>query len=96
MKKLVDGLPFVLLLVLTPFLFYKDPNIAQSIIIAAISALVGYRYYLEHKAEPNYRKEFKEEIEKLQKEFKEFRDNYGKMAMSGKTKRESARESIRW
>lgn len=96
MKKLIDGLPFVLLLTLTPFLFYQTPNIAQSIIIAAISALVGYKYHLNNKQEPNYRKEFKEDLDRINKEFRQFRDNYGKMAISGKSKKEVARDSIRW
>jgi len=54
MKKLIDYVPLVLLLALTPFFYYNQPNIAQSIMVAAITGLVGYKAYLESLRKPNY------------------------------------------
>lgn len=60
MQKVIDFLPFILLSILTPFFFYREPNIAQALIVAAISGLVGYRYYLENMKLPDYVKIFED------------------------------------
>jgi len=54
MQKLIDSIPLILLLVLCPYFFYNTPNISQSIILAAISGLVGYRAYLDSLKKPDY------------------------------------------
>ena len=82
MKKYLEVLPFVLLLSLVPFLFYNNPNIAQSIIVTAVSALCGYRYYLMSKQQPNYSKIFHEEIVKMQKEILKINESYGKLTIN--------------
>ena len=81
MKNLIDGIPYILLLALTPYLFFNNPNIAQSIIVTAIAALTGYRYHLNHNEQPDYKKIFEDELRDIKKENREFRDKYGKMAI---------------
>ena len=68
MQKVIDFLPLILLSILTPFFFYSEPNIAQALIVAAISGLVGYRYYLENMKLPDYVKIFEETMAERDKE----------------------------
>lgn len=71
MKKLVEMLPFILLTALVGFVFFKEPSIAQSIIISAISALAGYKYFLLDKKKPDYLKIFEEQLSVIDKNYKE-------------------------
>ncbi len=82
MKKLIEALPFVLLLALVPFFYYNSPNIAQSIIILAVSGLCGYRYHLMHKEQPDYSKVFHKEIVGMQKEILKINEGYGKLTIN--------------
>lgn len=82
MNKFTEALPFVLLLVLVPFFYYGSPNIAQSIIVFAISGLCGYRYYLMHKEQPDYTRIFHDEIVKMQKEILKINESYGKLTIN--------------
>ena len=49
MKSIKNLFPIALLISIVPFLFYGSPSIAQSIIVIAVSALAGFRYYLDQK-----------------------------------------------
>lgn len=82
MKKFIEALPFVLLLALVPFFYYNSPNIAQSIIILAVSGLCGYRYYLLSQEQPNYGKVFQAELIKMQKEIIKINESYGKLTIN--------------
>lgn len=95
MNKIIEGIPYILLVALTPYLFFNDPNIAQAIIISAIAALSGYRYYLNHNSLPDYRKLFKDELREIKKENREFRDKYGKLSIEG-GKKKPLENSFRW
>ena len=95
MKNLIEGIPYILLVVLTPFLFLTGATIAQAIIIAAIAGLSGYRYYLDSIKQPDYVKMFEEELSKIKKENREFADKYGKMAMERGAKK-PLDNSFRW
>jgi len=64
MKNVINLIPTILMVSLVPFFFYNEPSIAQSIIVSAITALVGYRYYLDSLQKPDYLKLFKEELER--------------------------------
>lgn len=81
MNKFVEAIPFALLLILTPFFFFQEPNIAQAIIVTAISALSGYRYYLLKLEQPNYVEIFNTELETIRKENRQFREDYGKLTL---------------
>ena len=81
MKKFLEAIPFVLLLALVPYFFYNTPNIAQSIIILAITALCGFRYHQIEKEQPDYVQIFQKEIRRIEKESKELKDNYGKITL---------------
>lgn len=87
MNKFIEALPFVLLLVLVPFFYYNSPNIAQSIIIVAVSSLCGYRYYLMKQEQPDYSKIFHAEIVKMQKEILKINESYGKLTINDINKR---------
>lgn len=71
MKKLLELVPFILLLGLTPYFYLNNPNIAQSIIILAIAALCGYRLYAMEQEKPDYTSIFQEEFD----QYKQQRDN---------------------
>jgi len=64
MKKLLEVIPFILLIVLVPFFYYNEPNLSQSLIITAISALCGYRFYCMEQVKPDYVEIFKDEFDK--------------------------------
>lgn len=74
MNKYIKVLPYVLLLTLTPFFFYSQPNLAQSIIVLAVAGLSGYFYYIESKQLPDYRAIFAKELENLHKQNRETRE----------------------
>lgn len=67
MRKILDAFPFVLLLALLPFFFYKEPNLAQSIMIVAITGFCGYQAYLIEKRSPDYEKKFEDALVYLEK-----------------------------
>lgn len=95
MKKAIEGIPFLLLCSLTPFFFFTEPNLAQSLIVAAIAGLSGYRYYLDSIKQPDYVRIFTKELDQLKKENKAFRDEYGKMSMMQGSK-PKAKETFGW
>jgi len=69
MKKLVNLLPFILLVAVTVFSFVK-PEISVSISILGLSALAGYKFFLESKEVPNYEKVFAERLEEMNSDYK--------------------------
>lgn len=88
MKKFVEAIPFALLLAVVPYFFYNSPNIAQSIIVLALTALCGFRYYQLDKVKPNYIEMFQKEIKRIEKESKELKDNYGKITLQDMKQKE--------
>ena len=86
MKAFIKGIPFILLLVLVPFFFYNDPSIAQAIIVSAVSALCGYRYYLMENEQPNYALLFSEDLIALKKDINELKDRQAELAYGKKIK----------
>ena len=62
MQKLIDQIPLILTSVLSSYLFFTEPNFAQAIIVAALTALAGYRYHLESKKQPDYALQFAERL----------------------------------
>lgn len=101
MKKITENLPLILLVGIVPYFFYSQPNISQSIISAALCALVGYRYYLESLKQPNYVEMFKEAFaeseennkkifQKLKHEIDETKAMQGKLNIA-----DSAQQKIR-
>jgi len=96
MKKLIEATPLLLLLSLVPFLFYSQPNIAQSVILSAIAGLFGFTVYLESLKKPDYVKIFTERLDErdlendkklniLLKEIEELRATQGKLNIVKKT-----------
>ena len=92
MKKVIELLPFILLVSLVALSFHSSPNIAQSIILVAITALAGYSYYLMDKIKPDYKKMFEEELSLMNKKSREeasfikaelntIREKYGKVSI---------------
>ena len=90
---------------LSTYLFFKEPNIAQSIIIGAIAALVGFRAYLESLVKPDYEKLFTERLNAkdvevnsiladFHKEVKEVKDGQNKLAIVQKA--EDKINSFKW
>jgi positive regulator of sigma E activity len=71
MQKLINLVPLILLTVLSSYLFFTEPNIAQSIILASLAGLSGYRYYLESKKQIDYAALFTERLDKKDIEIKE-------------------------
>ena len=73
-------------MVLVPFFFYNEPNLAQAIIASAVSGLCGFRYYLMEKEQPNYALLFSEDVITLKREIAELRDRQADMAYNKKVK----------
>jgi len=63
MQKFADNLPLILLTVLIPYLSYVGPNAAQSVIATALTALVGFRFFLESQKKPDYVKIFTDRLD---------------------------------
>jgi hypothetical protein len=91
MKQFVEAIPFALLLAVVPYFFYNTPNISQSIIVFALSALCGYRYYIMEKQQPDYIKLFRKELVRIEANSKELKDNYGKITMQDIKKSEKSK-----
>ena len=70
MRKFLDAFPFILLTILLPFFFYRDPSIAHSVMIFALVGFCGYQMYLLEKRQPNYEKKFEEALVYLEKQIK--------------------------
>tara|TARA_R110000851_G_scaffold23718_7_gene69194 strand:- start:478 stop:747 length:270 start_codon:yes stop_codon:yes gene_type:complete len=88
-----------------PYFFYNEPNIAQSIIVIAVSALVGYSYYLENLKKPDYVKIFTERqngkdeevneiLRQMRLEVNQIRESQGKIAIVRET--EAKAQSFKW
>lgn len=94
MDKVKKALPFVLLVSFLALSHYKQPQIADSIIIIALVALCGYKYYLDSQEMPDYMELFKEEFAKKDKEIKDLQTTLGMYGISQQKKRQS--DSIQW
>jgi transaldolase len=75
MKKTIELIPLTLLMVLTSYLFFKEPNMAQAAIICALAALSGYNYFLEAQKKPDYVAIFTDRLDAMDAEYKERLDN---------------------
>ena len=63
MNKIIGNLPFIILTAILPYFFYKEPNIAQSIITLGVCGLSGFSYYLRDKKKPDLEAIFRKQIE---------------------------------
>jgi len=70
MRKFLDVFPFILLTILLPFFFYRDPSIAHSVMIASLIGFCGYQMFLLEKRQPDYEKKFEEALVYLEKQIK--------------------------
>lgn len=88
MKKVLDVLPFALLLILTPLFYYKSPTIAHSMIILAVSGLCAFRYHQMESQKPDFVALFKKELNILEKEVREVKADYSKLNIGDIKKKE--------
>lgn len=93
MEKVKEALPFVLLVSFLALSHYKQPQIADSIIIIALTALSGFKIYLDSKKQPNYLKEFQEHLQKRDKEIEDLKTVVGMHGMAHK-KREQSNNAV--
>ena len=70
MKRLLEVIPFILLISQLAQLINQTPSISHSIIVIALSILCGYRLFAMEQEKPNYIDLFKQEFE----DYKEKRD----------------------
>lgn len=77
MNKLKNALPYVLLVSFLVFSHLKQPQLADSIIIIALCALSGYKYYLESKETPDYVQLFAQELQNQQQQLKNLQTTVG-------------------
>lgn len=94
MEQVKKALPFVLLVSFLALSHYKQPQIADSIIIIALVALCGFKYYLDSKVMPDYLEVFKEEFAKKDREIKDLQTTLGMYGISQQKKRQT--EDIQW
>lgn len=71
MKKVLNLLPYGCLLSYLALCHFRTPNIADALILIAVTGLVGYTKYIKSKQAPDYLKLFGNEITRLQKEVQE-------------------------
>ena len=71
MKKLVNYLPFILLVSLIGLSFYAGSTVALSVAIFALSGLSGYRYYLDEQVKPDLEAIFAKKLEDIEAKNKE-------------------------
>jgi hypothetical protein len=110
MKKLstiLEVLPHLLLVSMTPYvIILLEANIAQAIIISALSALCGYILYLRNNRQPNHVEifnkqltdmglELRKEIELAKKDSKDLKEKYGKMTVEAQ-KRKNVDNKFSW
>ena len=88
MKKVLEVLPFALLLILTPLFYFNTPTIAHSIIIVALSGLCGFRYYQMENQKPDFVSLFKKELAILEKEVRDVKADYSKLNIGDIKKKE--------
>lgn len=107
MKKLIDSLPFILLVSLISFAFYSSPSNAQAFVIAAITGLAGYKYYQLDQRKPDYKAIFEAELDELKKQHKEdseflkaelrnINQKYGKVALAQQQDTKKAQQYSGW
>lgn len=77
MKSFKEALPYVLLVSYLALSHFKQPEIADSIIIIALSALCGYRIYTDSKEQPNYMELFGAELAKHNDKLKDLETRVG-------------------
>ena len=63
MNKIIGNLPFIILTAIVPYFFYREPNIAQSIIVLGVCGLSGFSYCLRDKKKPDLEAIFRKQIE---------------------------------
>lgn len=83
MKRIYEAIPFALLIGLVPQYYLNSPNIAQSIIILAVSALCGYRLYCIDKSKPDY-------VAMFEESFADYRDKRDEELSSMQKRHEAA------
>ncbi len=105
MKHIKENLPLILMVGIVPYFFYADPTLSQAIISAALAALVGFKYYLEHNSLPDYKTLFEEQLQsrdeqvvdqinKLIKELNQVRERQGIINRNEATSEK--RTSVNW
>lgn len=90
MKSIEKALPYVLLVSYLVSTHLKQPEISDSIIIIALSALCGYRFYLNSKETPDYLSIFKKELEERDKQIKDLQTSVGIYNISKKNKEQAS------
>lgn len=71
MKKLLSLVPYGCLLSYLTLVHFRTPNIADALILIAITGLVGYTKYIANKQAPDYMGIFTNELSRLQKDINE-------------------------
>jgi len=92
MKKILNVLPFILLIAVVIKSFIIQPTVSESVILTALSALCAYRFYFMERETPDYVKMFQQKIESVTNDYntkiinlsvetKEIKDNYTKIVL---------------
>jgi len=85
-KVKIFNLPFILLLSFIIFLITKhSPSMADSLIVASLSALYGVSLYIELKTQPDYSKEIQSLEQRIATELKIIRNDMNVVNMSIKS-----------
>lgn len=77
MKKLEKVLPYILLLSYLILCHFRSPEVSDSIIIIALSALSGFRAFLNYKEIPNYAEIFRADLAKKDQEIQDLKNTVG-------------------
>lgn len=81
MKQFGKALPLTLLISYLAFNFTKQPQISDSIIIIALCALSAFKIWNDQKQQPDYKKQFEEEISDLKNQINKLEQDYGQLTL---------------
>lgn len=95
MKKIKEAVPFVLALSYITLLFFRVPTYADAIVSIAILALAGFKYYIDSKKTPDFKKLMDAELKKRDEELSALQGQIGKVSL-GQSKQGAANEHLRW
>jgi hypothetical protein len=94
MKKVEKALPYVLLISYLTLIHFRQPQIADSIVIIALSALCGYRFYTDSKEAPDYLALFRDEMSKNKEDIENLKTSVGIYNIAQKNKEKA--DNVVW
>ena len=81
-KKYIPYFPHALLVIFTFTCLIRGASTAEAVIIIALAGLSAYRIFLSHQEQPDYSKQFSEEMADLKKEITILKTEMGQISFN--------------